>query len=122
MPVSPDQLFDLAESLEHEDSEVQLRNSSGRAYYAACHRCLSIGKQLGLQFEESGVHRNLIDTLTMNSNMKLKSIGYLLDQCRRLRVKADYDIELEYGKKEAQSAIEFFRKILDRANAYSAES
>ena len=99
MPVSPDQLFDLAESPEHEDSEVQLRNSSGRAYYAAYHRCLSIGERLGLQFEESGAHRNLIDTLTKNSNMKLKSIGYLLEQCRRLRVKADYDIDLEYGKK-----------------------
>ena len=122
MPVSPDQLFDLAESLAHEDSEVQLRNSSSRAYYAAYHRCLSIGKHLGLQFEDSGVHRNLIDTFTRNSNMKLKGIGYLLEQCRRLRVKADYDIELEYGKKEAQSAIECSRKIMERANAYRPES
>ena len=121
MPVSPNQLLALAESLEEDDSEVQLRNSSSRAYYAAYHRCLSIGKQLGLQFEESGVHRRLIDTLTKNRSMKLKGIGYMLEQCRRLRVKADYDIELEYGKTEAQSAIECSRKILERADAYEPE-
>ena len=64
-----------------------------------------------------GVHRWVIDTLTGSRDRKLKSLGYMLEQCRKLRVAADYDIDEVFPPGRADIALAQCRKILNRAEA-----
>ena len=82
MAVTPNALFEAANVLGNSESEVDLRNSAGRAYYAAYHQCRPLGQDLPLSSPpgQGGVHRTLIDTLTGAPNRKLQSLGYRLEQ------------------------------------------
>ena len=117
MSVTPNELLEAAKALGRGDSEVDWRNAASRAYYAAWHRCLPIGRSVGLSAER-GVHRQLIETLEQDRNMTLRSLGYILRQCRKLRVKADYEIETDFSPEDAQVALTQSEKILIRAEAY----
>ena len=117
MSVTPNELLEAAKALGRGDSEVDWRNAASRAYYAAWHRCLPIGRSVGLSAER-GVHRQLIETLEQDRNMTLRSLGYILRQCRKLRVKADYEIETDFSPEDAQVALTQSEKILIRAEAH----
>ena len=65
-----------------------------------------------------GVHRQLIATLTGNRDRTLKSLGYMLEQCRALRVEADYEIETDFPPEDARTALEQCEKILNKAGAF----
>lgn len=97
MSVTPSELLEAAKILGRGGAEVDRRNAASRAYYAARHRCLPIGRNIGLA-AKGVVHQQLIHTLTGNPNRTLKSLGYMLEQCRRLRVKADYEIEADFPR------------------------
>ena len=66
---------------------------------------------------QGGVHRELIDTLTGARSSKLKSLGYMLEQCRKLRVKADYDIGSEFPAGDARTALAQCVRILNQADS-----
>lgn len=117
MSVTPNELLEAAKAIGRGDSEVDWRNAASRAYYAAWHRCLPIGRSVGLSAGR-GVHRQLIETLEQDRNMTLKSLGYMLRQCRKLRVKADYEIETDFSPEDARIALTQSEKILIRAEAH----
>ena len=102
MAVTPNALFEAARVIGQGESEVDLRNAASRAYYAAYHHCRLLGQSLRSPAPplQGGVHRTLIATLTEARSSKLKSLGYMLEQCRRLRVSADYDIGSEFPHRE----------------------
>lgn len=119
MPVTPNALLEAAKALGRGESEVDWRNAASRAYYAAWHRCLPIGRSVGLSAQpDQGVHRQLIETLTGNRDRTLKSLGYMLEQCRALRVGADYEIETDFPPEDARTALEQCEKILNKAGAF----
>ena len=121
MPVTPNELLDAAKVLGRGEAEVDRRNAASRAYYAAWHRCLPIGRSVGLSAQPGqGVHQQLIETLEENRNMTLKSLGYMLRQCRNLRVDADYEIETDFPPEDARTALEQCEKILNKAAALPA--
>ena len=118
MPVTPNALLDAAKVLGRGESEVDRRNAASRAYYAAWHRRLPIGRSVGLSAQPGqGMHRQLIATLTGNQDRTLKSLGYMLEQCRALRVEADYEIETDFPPEDTRTALEQCEKILKKATA-----
>ena len=118
MPVTPDALFEAARAIGQGESEVDLRNATSRIYYAAFHRCRPIAENLPEPAtKHGGVHRRVIDTLTENESRKLKSVGYMLDQCRKLRVEADYDIESVFLDQDAHNALAVGEKIPKKADS-----
>ena len=121
MPVTPNELLEAAKVIGRGEAEVDWRNAASRAYYAAWHRCLPIGRSVGLSAQPGqGVHQQLIETLTGNRNATLKSLGYMLKQCRDLRVEADYEIETDFPPAAARTALEQCEKILAKAAALPA--
>ena len=119
MAVTPHALFEAARGLEQGGSEVDLRNAASRAYYAAYHQCLRLDPAPAAQSPPNhrGVHRMVIDALTSAGDAKLKSLGYMLEQCRKLRVKADYHIESEFPSSDARTALAQCARILNGTNS-----
>ena len=124
MPVTPDALFEAARAIAQGGSEVDLRNATSRAYYAAYHRCRLLAENLPepAAHQGGGVHRFVIDTLTKNKSWKLKSLGYMLDQCRKLRVEADYDINSEFRDQDAHNTLAVGERILKNADSIPSGS
>ena len=119
MSVTPNALLEAAKVLGRGETEVDRRNAASRAYYAAWHQCLPIGRSVGLSDQPGqGVHQQLIGTLTGNRNLTLKSLGYMLRQCRDLRVEADYEIETDFPPEDARTALAQCEKILNKAAAF----
>ena len=118
MSVTPTELLEAAKILGRGGAEVDRRNAASRAYYAAWHRCLPIGRAIGLA-TRGGVHQQLIETLTRSSNRTLKSLGYMLEQCRRLRARADYEIEADFPPEDLRIVLTQSEKILNKADAFS---
>ena len=122
MPVTPDALLEAAKALGRGEAEVDRRNAASRAYYAAYHRCLPIGRSLGLSADPGhGVHRQLVDTLTGSSDLKVKSVGYRLNECRKLRAQADYEIEIDFSSRDARLVIEQCERILGQVGVLAGE-
>jgi len=118
MAVTPDVLLGAAKALGQGGAEVDQRNAASRAYYAAYHRCLPLGRYLGLSAERGrGVHRRLLDTLLGSTDPKVKSIAYMLDQCRKLQTQADYRIEGDFSFQDALLAIQQCERIMTRIDA-----
>lgn len=118
MPVTPNALLDAAKVLGRGESEVDRRNAASRAYYAAWHQCLPIGRSVSLSAQPGqGMHQQLIATLTGNQDRTLKSLGYMLKQCRDLRVEADYEIETDFPPEDTRTALEQCERILKKATA-----
>ena len=119
MSVTPNALLEAAKALGRGAAEVDRRNAASRAYYAAWHQCLPIGRSVGLSAQPGqGMHQQLIGTLTGHRNPTLKSLGYMLKQCRDLRVEADYEIETDFPPEDARTALEQCEKILNKAAAF----
>ena len=104
MAVTPTQLREGARQARVDGSEVERRVAASRSYYAAYHRCRSIARREGMFADAGGTHAEVIDSLTRSPQRKLKSIGYRLKQCRDLRVKADYRIEIDFTIQDAETA------------------
>ena len=119
MAITPRELLEAAGTLGQRGSEVDLRNAASRAYYAAYHQCRQLARDLRLRPApgSGGVHQRVIGTLTGSQDMKLKRLGYMLEQCRKLRVAADYDIKAEFPLGHARTALAQCRKILSGAEA-----
>ena len=104
MAVTPTQLREGARQARIDGSEVERRVVASRSYYAAYHVCRSIARREGVFTDTGGAHAEVIDSLTRSPQRKLKSIGYMLKQCRDLRVKADYKIEVDFTIQDAETA------------------
>ena len=48
MPVTANALLEAAKVLGRGETEADRRNAASRAYYAAYHRCLPVGRSVGL--------------------------------------------------------------------------
>lgn len=120
MTIAPEDLIAQAESLAL-DTEVDVRNATGRAYYAAYHLARIFHAGLKCPGEASsygGEHENLIHrlqnpdkSLTINMARKSRQIGYLLYQIKPYRHKADYDLLIDMPAYEAALTIKIAQSI-----------
>ncbi|MXW49882.1 MAG: hypothetical protein F4X81_10595 [Gammaproteobacteria bacterium] len=117
MAVTPERLLEAATSIAKGDQEVDWRNATSRAYYAAYHRCRLVAQEARFSLTEAGsVHAALVETLTTPlSSAPLKSMGYLLEQCRRRRVRADYRIDENFSRDIANAVLADSKRILEKA-------
>ena len=117
MAVTPRELLEAAAALGQRESEVDLRNAASRAYYTAYHQCRRLAQNPRLRPApgSGGAHRRVIDALTGSQDRNLKTLGYMLEQCRKLRVTADYDIDGVFLSDDARTALAQCRRILNRA-------
>ena len=119
MAVSPEALLDAAEALGNGDREVDWRNATSRGYYAAYHASVPVAFDAGLRVGDTGsVHAALVGVLTEPLRpSRLKSFGYMLEQCRKRRTQADYRIQEQFERQIADTAISDCRRILAHAKA-----
>jgi len=111
MTINPVDFLTVAKSYP-EESEVDIRNSLSRAYYAAFHACNS--KFVASNSKEGGMHERLIRSLIDSRETDDKSIGYLLRSLKGLRIKADYKLDIDIDVSEKREAILQAEKILER--------
>lgn len=121
MAVTPEALLAAADAIGQGNSEADWRNAASRAYYAAYHRCRSVAQDARLSLSETGsVHTALVSVLTHGLNPNsLKSLGYMLDQCRLRRADADYQIHQDFPRELAQTVLADCRRIFAKAETLS---
>lgn len=126
MSVSTDELITHAShlALDAQSTEVCLRTSVSRAYYAAYHDCQhwhsflqtpgSVGSQLA-----AGIHSTLIaqlahpdSKLPLKISINSRKRAYALRALRDKRTHADYDLDSTLTKEEAIQAIADAKIIL----------
>ncbi len=119
MAVNPDALLTAAEVIGRGHEELDWRNAASRAYYAAFHRSRFLIEEQGLQpIQSHSAHLDVIEALKDRANSgDLKSVGYMLDFCRKLRIVADYEIQAAFPKGDADTALEQARRVLAKAAA-----
>lgn len=120
MPVTPNEILGSAIALGRGEAEVDWRNACSRAYFAAFHRCRQLAEAYEPHVETAGsnTHRIVVQILTEPSRgPEAVGLGYMLGQCRKLRNRADYDVEDEFRRTSSLGAIQTSEDILARADA-----
>jgi len=103
MPVTAEQLREWALKAGLGNAEVEHRVVASRQYYAAYHRRRREAQALPMFTDSGGAHAQVIEALTRSKDMKLKSAGYRLRQCRDARAQADYEIEGQFTLADAEA-------------------
>ena len=115
MAVTPRDILDAAAVMATGQQEIDWRNACSRSYFAAFHRCRGIAEGLEPHADTAGreAHKTVSDILgNWSHGSWAVGLGYKLDQCRKLRNEADYDIERGFSYAECRSAIETSEAIL----------
>lgn len=120
MPVTPESILESAAAMSQGDDEVDWRNATSRAYYAAYHRCrtlaTSIDPHADLSTAES--HRFVGDILQQRgSPSTARGLAYQLAALRKVRNLADYEIDDQFDQDSGRTSVEASRKIIERADA-----
>jgi uncharacterized protein (UPF0332 family) len=108
MTINVNDFLVFAKSLP-KDSEINCRNSVSRAYYSAYHSCLSVYKPASNA--DGGVHGKLISALKGSPSSQERSIGFILEQLKKLRTTADYFLSENVSKADADTAIAQTEKL-----------
>ena len=119
MAVTPESILESAAAMSQGGAEVDWRNATSRACYAAYHRCralaTSIDPHADLSTAES--HRFVADILQQrDSPNAARGLAYQLAALRKVRNLADYEIDDEFDQNSGRNSVEACRKILERAN------
>ena len=115
MAVTVEAMMHAAEDIGSGRAEIDWRNATSRAYYAAYHRCLSVAKDLDptIDSKDGSGHVRVSRKLEEPSNSNMaRSLGYRLEQCRIGRQKADYEIDDTFGRDEWLSIRVYCEEIL----------
>lgn len=110
MTINKEDFLSFAKSLP-EDSEINLRNSMSRAYYAAYHGCGEIYAHD--RSAAGGVHNQLIEGLKHSPNINDRKLGFILDQLRSYRTMADYFLSQSITLSDKQVTIKQTEKLLE---------
>lgn len=127
MPVTIDELMNIAREQGQRNAEGWRRSAISRAYYAAYHRCReweralpALGANVGSQ---GGRHQELINRLkhpdrACSAVMKLRSKanGAQLEVQRERRVKADYRLNDWVSEKELSEQLDQVAQLIARCD------
>lgn len=107
-----------AQELLLRDDEVGHRNAASRSYYAAYHACLEASQPLPDYADvRGGMHERLIQQFVGAKDLKLKSIGYILVTCKKIRTIADYHLDTTFPMEDAKGIISQTKKLFDRVDS-----
>lgn len=117
MPVSAADFLLSAENLLAQGTEIDWRNAASRAYYSAFHYCTKISDELDkVKTNSSGMHRSFIESFTGNASLKVKAIGYMLQQCYDTRLIADYELNETFSQNVAKATVQQVRAIFTKVD------
>ena len=119
MAVTPESILESAAAMSEGGAEVDWRNATSRAYYAAYHRCRAIATLIEPHADLSSAesHRFVADILQQRGNpSKARGLAYRLAALRKIRNLADYEIDEEFDQDSGRSSVETCRKILEQAD------
>lgn len=116
MSVQPEDFLQFAEDILKKTTEINCRNAAGRAYYAMHLAARRIVPKEALA-PNKGSHEAIIDALFQGKGIQLsateqRKIAALLKEGKRLRVKADYEINAPFPASQADTAIAFAQNAL----------
>jgi len=118
MPITPEDLFSLADTLLGETAEVCHRAAASRAYYAAYHVCLPVGNSIRTDAKPPpGSHRRLLfrfqNYRSEDSDLqsRVRAVGFVLEQARNLRTLADYSLAEDFSSALAEQSCKTARYI-----------
>lgn len=121
MPVTPDDIENLAIELGRRSDETSYRCAASRYYYSAYHKCRNLADTIDEpEYSDSGMHSSLITKLTRKKvasdsrefDMKIRSIGHLLQAAKDIRTNADYELNYDFEKHNMDE----IKGMLDRLN------
>lgn len=126
MAIEPLAFLESAKSDLMSEKEMDWRNASSRAYYAAYHQALRMANKLcplhSCCNDKRGSHEHLICHINYSGIEKLKVVVRLLDQCKRRRAEADYKIDHNFGKKMAEEQCYEVNRLIEKISRFVAES
>ena len=118
MPITPDDLLSLADTLLGEPTEVYHRAAASRAYYAAYHLCVPVGNSIRTDAKEPlRSHRRLLLRLQnfrsddSDLQSRVRAVGFILEQTRDLRTLADYRLADAFTSALAEQSCKTARHI-----------
>lgn len=120
MAVTPEAIPASATAMSQGGAELDWRNATSRAYYAAYHRCRTLATSIDLHTDLSTAesHRYVTDILQQRSSPSVaRGLAYQLAALRKVRNLADYEIDEEFDQDSGRNSVEECRQIIERANA-----
>jgi uncharacterized protein (UPF0332 family) len=91
--------------------EIYYRNAASRAYYCSLHQCQNLlTRKYGFQAKGENSHQKVIDALYQHN---LNELAILLSRMRTYRVRADYQLNEIFTKRDAQSVLMDAQSISD---------
>lgn len=125
MAITPVELLQFAKSFVGDTDEVSWRTAASRAYYCAYHATQPLGALLPdppYASEVKGSHDRHIKKFTDFERggaygthfSQIRGIGYILQQMRSLRTRADYKIDEQFLASQARESVQFAQKLLEK--------
>jgi hypothetical protein len=94
-------------------SETQYRTVTSRAYFAAYNVVISLAEKRGFTRNAKGDdHQRLVEYLKFAKNDLLRRIGFRLARLRSLRNRADYVLDIPFGRGLASEAAQTARELI----------
>jgi len=88
--------------------EVDYRNATSRAYYAAYHGCKKLVNEPAVM---GASHEKVIIALKNSSHQEKRSIGNSLQQIKASRVWADYQLDNSFPRSESNKVLEIVKRL-----------
>lgn len=113
MSIKPSEFLDFAENILASDEEINCRNAISRSYYSLYH---SVCEELKHCPPTS--HQGVISYLRSNNQelldpMVMRRIAAILEQTKKQRHVADYDLDHNIDESDAKSTIILVKKGLE---------
>lgn len=123
MAVTPEMILNSASAMcdgDGDGREVDWRNATSRAYYAAYHGCRALAQSIepNADLSRSTSHQNVRAILLQSgSPTEARAVAHQLNACRQVRNRADYQIGEDFERSECGTVVETCRIILKRVDA-----
>lgn len=115
------QFLILAEKLAAATTEAEWRSAVCRAYYAAFHEARDALQSMGFATPRAELaHAYLWRRLENCGHSGLAAAGSRLNQLRRERNRADYDVNLNVARQDAAAAVRSAEMIIKTFNSLNA--
>ncbi|TDY81425.1 UNVERIFIED_ORG: hypothetical protein C7429_102548 [Pantoea allii] len=126
MAVKGQDFYDFALKCIEQGDEIGFRNAVGRAYYGVYHDVCEKLQNCPSPPTHSGVRDYLIDTAWLKDyepydKMKLISLGAMLKHLHTHRKWADYSLDIDYPKADAEATMIVAKKGMDKSKAMFEE-
>lgn len=113
------EFLSTAQELIQGNREIDYRNAASRAYYCAFHRCKMLLEELPKSQGCLGAsHQKVILELLSYPDKEVNKLGKKLEQAKRLRQKADYQLNARFSRYEASRIVSQVQNILSEIDDY----